>query len=66
MNSQAEARNADCLLPKRVGRCRASFRRYYYDSEEKKCKMFTYGGCRGNGNRFLTEENCRKECMQDN
>ncbi|KIH55254.1 Kunitz/Bovine pancreatic trypsin inhibitor domain protein [Ancylostoma duodenale] len=40
--------------------------RFYYETKEKKCKMFIYGGCRGNGNNFLTEEECKKKCMQDN
>ena len=41
-----------CNLPKVVGRCRAAFRRYYFDSASGHCKLFIYGGCGGNANNF--------------
>ena len=36
--------------------------RFYYDSADGKCKLFTYGGCGGNGNRFDTEVACLEAC----
>ena len=47
-----------------IGPCRGRFVRWYYDSDARRCRMFTYGGCRGNGNRFDSAEQCRRTCQQ--
>ncbi len=36
-----------CALEPEAGLCNAAFPKYYYDPVEKKCKMFTWGGCGG-------------------
>ncbi|RDD38046.1 Papilin [Trichoplax sp. H2] len=54
-----------CSLPKRVGKCRGMYPKFYYDSKDKKCKNFYYGGCDGNGNNFETIEECRKTCREE-
>ena len=51
-----------CLLPKKIGPCKASIPRYYYNSENRKCEKFTYGGCKGNGNNFPDEGTCKEKC----
>ncbi|KAL9970277.1 hypothetical protein ACROYT_G022627 [Oculina patagonica] len=51
-----------CLLPKDPGPCRGSFPRYYFDKSSGQCKKFIYGGCRGNGNNFLTLKDCETTC----
>lgn len=51
-----------CLVPKKVGRCRGSFPRWYYDPTEQLCKSFVYGGCLGNKNNYLREEECKLAC----
>lgn len=56
--------NPDCLLPKKVGMCRALILKYYYDTKLKKCTDFKYGGCRGNNNRFETIEGCEEHCKE--
>ncbi|CEF70412.1 Proteinase inhibitor I2, Kunitz metazoa domain and Chitin binding domain and EB domain and Cysteine-rich repeat and Lustrin, cysteine-rich repeated domain-containing protein [Strongyloides ratti] len=40
-----------------------SFLRFYYDSEEKKCKPFHFFGCNGNNNRFLSINECEETCV---
>uniref|UniRef100_H9GQ81 Serine peptidase inhibitor, Kunitz type 2 n=1 Tax=Anolis carolinensis TaxID=28377 RepID=H9GQ81_ANOCA len=51
-----------CAAPKEVGHCRASFPRWYFDTETRTCKMFIYGGCGGNKNNYIFEEHCLNQC----
>eukprot|EP01084_Bolivina_argentea_P096407 173336_1 len=51
-----------CTLPKETGPCRSAFGRYYYNNDSKQCETFTYGGCQGNGNNFITLQECEAEC----
>jgi hypothetical protein len=51
-----------CSLPKVVGRCRAAFERWYFNSAVGRCEQFIYGGCGGNENNFRSEESCRVHC----
>ncbi|XP_022240776.1 papilin-like, partial [Limulus polyphemus] len=60
-DSHLEA-NTFCHLPSDSGPCRAASRNYYYNSEDKRCKVFIYGGCEGNKNNFKTKEECEETC----
>ncbi|KAM9224561.1 kunitz-type protease inhibitor 2 [Dugong dugon] len=51
-----------CRVPKVVGKCRASFPRWWYNATDGSCQLFVYGGCEGNDNNYLTEEDCLKKC----
>ncbi|NXB84754.1 TFPI2 inhibitor, partial [Vidua chalybeata] len=51
-----------CLLPPDEGPCRALVPRWYYDRHTQSCQEFTYGGCYGNANNFLTFDDCEKSC----
>lgn len=53
-----------CSRPKFTGPCRAGFQRYYYDRATQKCAVFTYGGCKSNGNNFETEQECMDKCSK--
>lgn len=44
------------------GPCRGSYMRYGYNKDTGHCETFTYGGCRGNRNNFLTENDCMNTC----
>uniref|UniRef100_A0A673C4F5 BPTI/Kunitz inhibitor domain-containing protein n=1 Tax=Sphaeramia orbicularis TaxID=375764 RepID=A0A673C4F5_9TELE len=37
---------------------------FYYDHKTSTCRSFTYGGCRGNKNRYNTMEECTNRCSQ--
>ncbi|KHJ42566.1 Kunitz/Bovine pancreatic trypsin inhibitor domain protein [Trichuris suis] len=52
-----------CILPKDSGPCKASHRKWYFDTHRKVCRMFVYGGCDGNANRFDTKEQCQQRCV---
>uniref|UniRef100_L7LPQ8 Putative bilaris n=1 Tax=Rhipicephalus pulchellus TaxID=72859 RepID=L7LPQ8_RHIPC len=45
------------------GRCKAFMPMWYFDYHHRCCKIFIYGGCGGNENRFATEKKCLKECL---
>ncbi|CAD6186601.1 unnamed protein product [Caenorhabditis auriculariae] len=51
-----------CELPRSSGPCMDSISMWYFDSSQNECKQFTYGGCRGNGNRFVSKNQCQKSC----
>uniref|UniRef100_A0A452UVN4 Kunitz-type protease inhibitor 2 n=1 Tax=Ursus maritimus TaxID=29073 RepID=A0A452UVN4_URSMA len=51
-----------CQVPKIVGRCRASFPRWWYNVTDGSCQQFVYGGCEGNKNNYLTKEECLEKC----
>ena len=36
--------------------------RYYYDSSQDTCNQFSYGGCAGNANNFLSVSDCEDTC----
>lgn len=39
-------------------------RRYGYNQETEQCEEFTYGGCRGNRNAFMSMEECVNSCEE--
>nr|DBA14141.1 TPA: hypothetical protein GDO54_005153 [Pyxicephalus adspersus] len=52
-----------CLAPKKVGRCRGSFRRWYYNPDFNDCEEFVFGGCKPNKNNYVRKEDCRQTCV---
>ncbi|XP_020640872.3 tissue factor pathway inhibitor 2 [Pogona vitticeps] len=53
-----------CYSPKDEGLCSASVPRFYYNAKTKTCEKFTYTGCGGNNNNFLTPKACLKVCKK--
>ncbi|KAI6218505.1 hypothetical protein M3Y99_01704600 [Aphelenchoides fujianensis] len=51
-----------CQLPLAVGNCSREFPRFYFNADVGMCFRFTYSGCGGNGNRFVTKEQCHQRC----
>ena len=51
-----------CELPMKGGPCNAAIPRVYFDSSSGMCKDFSYGGCQGNGNNFITKKECEQTC----
>ncbi|CAH0719455.1 unnamed protein product, partial [Brenthis ino] len=51
-----------CMLQPQSGMCMAMIPKYYYDTNEKTCKKFIYGGCGGNLNKFDTFSSCLNAC----
>lgn len=53
-----------CGLILDQGNCRDYSIRWYYDKQANACAQFWYGGCGGNDNRYETEDECKKTCVQ--
>ena len=53
---------AVCDLPSDSGPCYSQYKMYFYNSYSKKCEQFSYGGCYGNDNRFLSKAECESTC----
>ena len=51
-----------CSLAVNAGPCKGAFPRWYYDAQSGNCKLFSYGGCHGNNNRFISKRECVNEC----
>uniref|UniRef100_V9KIA0 Tissue factor pathway inhibitor n=1 Tax=Callorhinchus milii TaxID=7868 RepID=V9KIA0_CALMI len=51
-----------CTLQAKTGRCKAYFRKFFFNILTQNCELFTYGGCDGNENRFETIEECEAKC----
>ena len=52
-----------CMKPKAEGGCSGNYTRWYYDHSLGHCTSFSYSGCLGNNNRFLTEKECQNSCL---
>jgi hypothetical protein len=50
-----------CNLKPETGPCKAIYERYYYNSKERKCKSFIWGGC-GGIVPFKNKEQCQRSC----
>ncbi|XP_039264911.2 papilin-like isoform X1 [Styela clava] len=64
LGSTIAANNPYCSYPKDRGPCKAAIDRYYFNFVTKKCEMFPYGGCKGNGNNFRSIGECQQECIE--
>uniref|UniRef100_A0A3P8YX10 Tissue factor pathway inhibitor n=1 Tax=Esox lucius TaxID=8010 RepID=A0A3P8YX10_ESOLU len=53
-----------CLLQVDEGSCRGNIQRYYYNTVTQQCEEFSYGGCQGNANNFMSFEACQKTCFR--
>ena len=45
------------------GPCRALRPKWFYNSTSNQCERFFWGGCKGNQNRFNTENECQSSCL---
>ncbi|XGW26465.1 hypothetical protein V3C99_007235 [Haemonchus contortus] len=54
----------ECLISKDSGYVcdEEAGQRFYFDMRMKRCQPFYYKGCGGNGNAFMTRDECLKKC----
>lgn len=58
----AEQAKDICVQAPDAGPCRGNYQRYAYNPQSQRCDSFSYGGCRGNRNNFLSENDCLNTC----
>ncbi|XP_055731099.1 protein AMBP-like isoform X1 [Salvelinus fontinalis] len=54
-----------CKAEPDAGPCFGMVERYFYNSTSMGCQLFTYGGCMGNQNNFVTERECLQSCRTE-
>lgn len=54
------------MQEKDVGPCEAAMTRWFFNSQTKQCEVFLYGGCEGNDNNFMSEDECKESCCKFN
>ncbi|KAF8763266.1 Kunitz-type U19-barytoxin-Tl1a like protein [Argiope bruennichi] len=59
---QCPVEEKNCVDKPDKGVCRGYFFMWYFDEDAKTCKQFVYGGCQGNGNRYVTKLACMRKC----
>lgn len=52
-----------CQMEPDPGHCSAELIKFFYDSTSQRCRQFIYGGCDGNQNNFVTEDDCLRTCL---
>ncbi|XP_031437429.1 kunitz-type protease inhibitor 1-like isoform X2 [Clupea harengus] len=57
-----EQSESQCMAPKKVGPCRGAFPRWNYNVVTDQCEKFSFGGCKGNQNNYLSEKECSDAC----
>lgn len=66
MSRSAKVIQADvCTLPSETGPCRAMHERWFFDHKSGNCATFIWGGCGGNDNKFMSEDDCIQKCKRD-
>lgn len=51
-----------CEAKEDQGPCDGLFPRWFYRTSTQTCEQFMYGGCLGNGNNFVSKEDCESGC----
>lgn len=51
-----------CTLQPHPGPCRGFIPSNFYNVTTRRCEKFTYGGCKGNDNRFPSAANFTSKC----
>ncbi|KAM6955359.1 collagen, type XXVIII, alpha 2a [Lycodopsis pacificus] len=63
LSKESRVLDPRCNLNLDQGTCRNYDIHWYYDKQANSCAQFWYGGCGGNGNRYETEDECKKTCV---
>ncbi|XP_050839650.1 tissue factor pathway inhibitor isoform X2 [Serinus canaria] len=53
-----------CMAPMDRGLCRAKELRFFYNFSTGRCRPFSYSGCGGNENNFISRKSCLRTCKK--
>merc|ERR1719259_1078911 len=54
-----------CKKAKAEGACAGDFRRWYFNRDSGECEEFSFSGCLGNNNRFMSKYECEHSCKHE-
>ncbi|XP_034430512.1 tissue factor pathway inhibitor a isoform X1 [Hippoglossus hippoglossus] len=54
-----------CFSSLDTGTCDGAEKRFFFNSKAKRCQMFHYSGCGGNGNNFMSRKHCFRKCIRN-
>lgn len=52
----------ECFLEPVSGHCRMHVNRWYFDKDRNACGLYSYSGCGGNNNSFVSQADCLNRC----
>ena len=61
-HEEEEEEEPDCWQPPDSGPCRGQLERFYFSPSQEECLVFSYSGCAGNNNNFLSLADCQSHC----
>ncbi|NXR44430.1 TFPI1 inhibitor, partial [Hippolais icterina] len=64
VNSKPRPIPSLCMAPMDRGLCRANELRFFYNYSTGKCRPFSYSGCGGNENNFISRKSCLRICKK--
>ncbi|KAG7240540.1 hypothetical protein INR49_026824 [Caranx melampygus] len=53
-----------CFSPMDRGTCDGAEKRFAYNPKTRRCQVFQYSGCGGNGNNFTSRKHCYRKCIR--
>ena len=53
-----------CLYAPKPGKCRMNITKVFFNPATDTCEPFSYSGCGGNANNFMSVQQCEAKCLK--
>lgn len=57
-------KNELCSYPPKNGRCKMNITKIFFNPNTNECELFSYSGCGGNANNFMSMRECESKCKK--